>query len=113
MHVLDNRYLEDDYFTHCPPSNVTSGFASLPVQYIYTNGIPGKPTTKRLPDGEEFDGKAAYSILLSYFTTYNITPEEVDQLAEQKLNELFPQVRYEMVLYGIAEGGMGGIRKGV
>ena len=87
------RYLEDDYFTHCPPSNITSGFASLPVNYIYTNGTPGNSTTKQLPDGEKFNGKDAYLILLAHFTTYNITPKEVDKLADQKLKELFPQVK--------------------
>ena len=93
------RYLEEDYLTHCPPSNITSGFASLPVNYIYTNGTPGNSTTKQLPDGEKFNGKDAYLILLSHFTTYNITPEEVDKLANQKLKELFPQVRNGKQMY--------------
>jgi hypothetical protein len=94
VYNLGLRYLEDDYSTHCPPSNISSGFASLPLPYVYTNGVPdlSKPTTGRLPGGEKFNGSAAYLILLSHFTTYNITPQEVDKLADEKLKELFPQV---------------------
>lgn len=92
-----SRYLEDEYLQHCPPSNISSGFASLPLPYVYTNGVPdlSRPTTGRLPGGEKFSGKNAYLILLSHFTTYNITPEEVDKIADEKLKELFPQVRYD------------------
>ena len=89
------RYLEDEYSTHCPPSNISSGFASLPLPYVYTNGIANlsQPTTERLPGGGKFNGKNAYLIMLSHFTTYNITPEEVDKLAEKKLKEIFPEVK--------------------
>ena len=93
------RYLEDEYSTHCPPSNISSGFASLPLPYVYTNGIANlsQPTTGRLPGGGKFNGKNAYLIMLSHFTTYNITPEEVDQQAEKKLKEIFPEVKYCML----------------
>lgn len=88
------RYLKDDYSTHCPPSNISSGFASLPLPYIYTNGVADlrQPTTGRLPGGEKFNGSSAYRLLLKHFTTYDITPEEVNNLADEKLNELYAQV---------------------
>ena len=80
---------------HCPPSNISSGLASLPLPYVYTNGSPdlSRPTNGSLPGGEEYSGKTAYKRLLAFFTTYDITPEEVDDLANQRLKEIFPKVR--------------------
>lgn len=88
------RYLEDDYLSHCPPSNVSSGYASLPIPYVYTNGVPdrSKPTNGTLPGGEKFNGSDAYLILLSFFATYNITPKHIDELADRRIKELYPQV---------------------
>ena len=81
---------------HCVPSNVSSGLAGLPVEYVYTDGVPDKSqvTTKVLPTGEKLDGKKAYEKIMPYFTTTSITPDQVFEMGEKMLKKLYPQVSH-------------------
>lgn len=87
------RYLEEDHLAHCVPSNVSSGFSFLPVRYVYVNGTPNVThrTTKVLPTGEPLNGSSAFIELLSFFTTTNSSPDEVQKLGYKMLHELYPQ----------------------
>ena len=88
-------YLEFDHMRHCLPSNVSSGLAGFPVDYVYTDGNPNytQKTTKVLPGGEKLDGKKAYTMIMPYFTTTSTTPDQVHELGKEMLAKLYPQVR--------------------
>ena len=96
MFVFHYRYLEKDHIQHCVPSNVSSGLSFLPVSYVYVNGSANvtEQTTKVLPTGEPLNGSKAYIELLSYFTTTNSTPDEVNALGYRMLHNLYPEVKY-------------------
>ncbi|XP_031561567.1 uncharacterized protein LOC116297485 [Actinia tenebrosa] len=87
-------YLSGDYRNHCVPSNVSSGLATRPVSYVYTNGVANlsQPTTQTLPTGEKANGKKAYERIIRFFTTTNSTPDEVHELGWKVLRTLYPQV---------------------
>ena len=89
------RYLELNHSLYCVPSNVSSGLASLPLDFVWFNGTKNTswPTSKMLPNtNEELSGKRAYSMILPYFTTNEMTPVEVHQLGKDQLKELYPLV---------------------
>ena len=89
------RYLELEHSLHCVPSNVSSGLASLPLDFVWFNGTKNTswPTSKMLPNStEELSGKRAYSMILPYFTTNEMTPLEVHQLGKDQLKALYPLV---------------------
>ncbi|KXJ22654.1 hypothetical protein AC249_AIPGENE26565 [Exaiptasia diaphana] len=86
------QYLEFNHSQYCVPSNVSSGLANLPLDYVYLRGNKtSEKTTKVLPFGEKLSGKEAYKSILPYFTSTNMTPEEVNDLGWKVLNELYPQ----------------------
>lgn len=92
MHKL-LRYLEHEHSLHCVPSNVSSGLASLPLDFVYFKGTKNTswPTLKMLPKtSKELSGKRAYSMILPYFTTNDMTPLEVHQLGKEQLKQLYP-----------------------
>lgn len=87
------RYLEFEHSLYCVPSNVSSGLANLPLDFVWFNGTKNTswPTTKILPQTtEELSGKKAYSMILKYFTTNEMTPLEVHRLGQEQLNNLYP-----------------------
>jgi len=91
------HYLEYEHSRHCLPETVASGLANLPVDYVYTDGVPdlGNRTTKVLPGtGGELRGNETYRMILSYFTTFDISPEEIDQEGNKQLNVYMPQVGF-------------------
>ena len=94
MYLNESRYLENEYKTHCVPSTVSSGLSSLPLPYVYVNGVPDKtkPTTQRLPTGERLNGSKAYENIMSYFTTNDLTPDQVHDIGVKMVDELYPQV---------------------
>jgi hypothetical protein len=74
---------------------VSSGLASLPLKYVYTDGIANHswPTNSTLPLTDKvLDGKKAYELIMPYFTTNNMTPIEVNKLGHEMLNKLYPKV---------------------
>ena len=88
------RYLEHEHSHHCVPSNVSSGLAGLPLKYVWNDGAVNMslPTNPTLPTGEPLDGKKAYSQIMSYFTTNQMTPLQVHELGKTQLRILYPKV---------------------
>ena len=73
---------------------MSSGLATLPLDYVWVDGKENKswPTDKMLPTGEMLDGKMAYSEIMAFFTTNEMTPDYVNQLGKEQLKKLYPQV---------------------
>lgn len=89
------HYLEYEHSRHCLPIKVASGLANLPVDYVYTDGDPDvKNKTKKVLPGtaRELNGTKTYSMILSYFTTTNISAETIYQEGRKQLKTLMPQV---------------------
>ena len=88
------RYLETEHIRHCVPSNVSSGLATLPLEYVWLDGKENKSwkTNRTLPTGERLNGSQAYLNILSYFTTNSTTPSEVSNLGKEQLNIFYPTV---------------------
>ena len=86
------NYLEFNHSQFCVPSNVSSGLATLPVSHVYKNGRKtGTKTTGKLPTGEHLNGKKAYEMMLPYFTTNHMTPDQIYSLGEKMLSQLYPR----------------------
>ena len=95
MKSFDLRYVEKEHLLYCTPSNLSSGLASLPLDYVYVNGTKtDRKTTKRLPTGENLDGKTTYLKLLQYFTTTSKTPDEIYDLGWSMIDQSYPEVRW-------------------
>ena len=77
------------------PSNVSSGLASRPLAFVYVGGVANKsnPTLRRLPTGESIVGASTYAKILSFFTTTDITPEEVYSEGERMVKQFYSQVK--------------------
>ena len=88
------NYMERDHIRHCLPRDLASGISELPVDFIYVDGnSTNTRTTKRLPiTNEILDGRKAYKNILPYFTTSDITPERINEIGNERLNALYPQV---------------------
>ena len=46
-----------------------------------------------LSSGDVLDGKRAYEMIMPYFTTTELKPDEVYKLGYEQLQKLYPQVR--------------------
>ena len=91
-----SRYVEKEHLQYCAPSNLSSGLATLPLDYVYINGSKTDiKTTKMLPTGEKLDGRATYLKLLQYFTTTEKTPDEIYELGWSLINRSYPEVRWQ------------------
>lgn len=90
--------MENEHIHHCVPSNVSSGLGSLPVKYVYVDGVPdlSQPTKPFLPSGEPLNGSAAFETVVGYFTTSDITVREMRELGYQKLKEFKAKVAHWM-----------------
>ena len=89
------HFLEYKHSLHCLPTKVASGLANLPVDFVYTGGVPDvkNKTTKVLPGtGQELNGTRTYSMMLSYFTTINISAEDIYEEGRKQLKTFMPQV---------------------
>ena len=89
------RYLEFDYMFHCVPETISSGFANIPVSHVYTDGHvdTSRPTTQRLPTGEPLNGSVVFGgYILPFFTSNELTPEEVEELGYSYLKEVYAKV---------------------
>ena len=73
---------------------MSSGLATLPLDHVWVDGKENKswPTNKTLPTGEMLDGKMAYSEIMAFFTTNEVTPDYVNTLGKVQLKKLYPQV---------------------
>ena len=55
--------------------------------------ILGEPTTKKMPlTGASLSGKDTYKKILYYFTTNDISPEQINSEGEKQLNFFYNQV---------------------
>ncbi|EDO47486.1 predicted protein [Nematostella vectensis] len=88
------HFLDHVHSRHCPPDSVTSGLSELPLPYVWFDDRPNKSqaTTGKLPTGEPLDGKQTYRRILSFFTTTDISPEEIYYEGKQQLEIFMPQV---------------------
>ncbi|XP_068748355.1 uncharacterized protein [Montipora capricornis] len=88
------NYLDIEHKSHCLPNDLASGLSNLPVDYVYINGTPDKnqPTNKTLPTGETLNGTESYKMILSYFTTTDISPEEILAEGERQLKFFYDEV---------------------
>lgn len=95
MHVF--RYIKDEHIRHCVPGNVSSGWANLPLKHVWLDGKEKKSwsTNPYLSDGKKLNGSQAYTTILSYFTTNDMTPTEVTELGEKLLGLYYPMVSRE------------------
>ena len=91
-----HRYLQYEHYLYCVPSNVSSGLANLPLDNVWFNGTENSswPTDKTLAlaPGKTLNGKQTYSWILPYFTTNEMTPDDVYKLGYEQLNKLYPLV---------------------
>ena len=89
-----------EHIRHCVPSNVSSGWATLPLKYVWLDGKENKswPTDTYLPTGEPLNGSWAYTQIMSYFTTNAMTPMEVHELGKKQLDILHPMVSCRLYL---------------
>lgn len=88
------NYLDNEHKNHCLPNDLASGLSNLPVDYVYNNLVPdkGKPTTKKLPTGEPLNGTESYRLIVSYFTTTDISAEKIYEEGERQLKHFYDQV---------------------
>lgn len=95
------NYLDGEHMRHCLPNDIASGLGGLPVDYIYTDEVPdmNSTTTKKLPTGEVINGTNSYRLILSYFTTTDISPEEIYAEGLKQLNDFYAEVRYDLVFF--------------
>jgi len=85
-------YLEFNHSIHCLPNDLSSGLGNLPVSHIYVNGTPGERTTKKMPlTGAPLSGKDTYKKILYYFTTSDISPEQINTEGEKQLSFFYNQ----------------------
>ena len=94
LSYLISRYLENEHMRHCVPSNISSGLFSRPLKYVYIDGKPNtsQPTVRNLSTGEIISGPQTYASILSFFTTVDITLEEVYNKGWEMVNRTYPQV---------------------
>ncbi|XP_022779081.1 uncharacterized protein LOC111320683 isoform X1 [Stylophora pistillata] len=87
------EYFENEHLPHCLPTNISSGLGTLPVDHVYLNG--SKTLERTNPTFREGDtvlpGKDSYKNFLSYYTTQDITPAEVQDLGWEMLEKLYRQ----------------------
>ena len=82
-----------EHIKYCVPSEVSSGLASLPLDHVHIHGKPtNQDTRKVLPTGQRLRGADTYRDILSYFATKRITPDEVFEIGQKRLKEIYPEV---------------------
>ena len=76
--------------------------AKLPLNAVYVNGVrdPSRPTTGALPNGDVINATDSYKMILSFFTSSSITPEELKEKGYNKLDALLIEV--ERSLFAIS-----------
>ena len=74
---------------------MSSGLGSLPLKFVWYDGKENKssPTDQILPNGDKLDGPHSYSLIMPYFTTNKMKPDEVHNLGKEQLAVLYPKVR--------------------
>ncbi len=89
------RYVEGEHLDRCAPETVASGLEKLPLTYGYNKDGSANTSieaTKELPTGEKLVGTNTYKSLMRFYTTFDITPEQLREKSEQRLENLLEQV---------------------
>lgn len=97
-------FLVNEYSRYCPPDHVTSGLASLPLNYQYIDGDPdfSKPTTGRLPlNNSILYGKTLYKTLLPQFATFDADADEIYKEGLKQLNIFYPKVTFFYIYFSM------------
>ena len=78
---------------------MSSGLSKLPLDNVYLDGVKTKnKTNKTLPTGEPLlKGTRTYEMIVSYFTTNNMTADEIYDLGLKQVGLLYPQASYNDV----------------
>lgn len=87
------RYMKGEHLSNCAPETVVSGLEKLPLSYVYKNLVAdtNQPAMQKLPTNEPLQGSDTYKSLMRFFTTFDITPEKLRKMTQERLNELYPQ----------------------
>ncbi|XP_028411290.1 uncharacterized protein LOC114533870 [Dendronephthya gigantea] len=87
------NYLQNDHIRHCVPSSVPNGLSDLPQNYVFLDGVQtSQRTNKTLPFGEAINCSKTYEMMLSYFTTTDLTADRIYDLGYEQVERLYPQV---------------------
>ena len=100
-----NRYVEGEHKSHCPSPQLSAGLKKMPRPYVYseqTGRWTSVPTTPRLPSGEELVGSESYKSLMRFFTTFNISTEELKRKAWERLHDLHNQVWLKLFVLNLS-----------
>lgn len=95
------RYLEKEHIQYCYSG--ATGLAKLPLNSVFVDGFrdPSRPTTATLPNGDVINATNSYKMILSFFTSHNITPEELKDNGYKKLDALLSQVGTSLFVIGV------------
>lgn len=95
------RYLEKEHIQYCYSG--ATGLAKLPLNSVFVDGFrdPSRPTTATLPNGDVINATNSYKMILSFFTSNNITPEELKDNGYKKLDALLSQVGISLFVIGV------------
>ena len=85
---------------YCVPSNVSSGLNDLPLSHIYFNGTKtDQKTSPFLPTGERLNGRKTYEKLVAFYTTTNLTSDEIYNLGWKQINSIYSKVGISGINY--------------
>lgn len=86
-------YLEKEHLQYCYSG--ATGMAKLPLNavYVYDLRDPSRPTTGTLPNGDVINATNSYKMILSFFTSSSITPEELKDKGYKKLDALLIEAK--------------------
>lgn len=94
--MYSNRYVEGEHKSHCPTPTLSAGLKKMPLPNVYSEQTAtwnrSATTTRRLPSGEVLVGSKSYESLMRFFTTFDISPEELKRKAWERLYYLHNQV---------------------
>lgn len=83
------------HFKNCPDETLANGLGSLPLSAVIQNHDQfdsSLPAIQRLPTGEMLRGPTTYKNLMRYYTTLEITPDDLRKRAVSRRDELYRQV---------------------
>lgn len=93
--------MKGEHLSNCAPETVVSGLEKLPLSYVYKNlaADTNQPAMQKLPTNEPLQGSDTYKSLMRFFTTFDITPEKLRKMTQERLNELYPQVNFKSLVH--------------
>lgn len=87
------RYVKGEHLESCPPETLNKGLYNLPLPFVYDNSVgtwkTDEVTIKKLPTGEALRGSQSYESFMRFFTTFEISPQQLRDKASARLRELY------------------------